>query len=129
MDVQVAPAVVVIERLAGAAGLVAQAVRRLDVDVDAADRVDEILGRIDPQDHIAVEPGNAEEIRDDGLGFFDAAVRLRLIDLRLRAVRASSRSCRAGSKAGRCACLTKSRLTAQITSLRELVENSSSFAV
>ena len=42
MDVQVAPAVVVVHRLG-------------DGDVDAADRVDQILGSVDAQHHVTVE--------------------------------------------------------------------------
>ena len=58
-----APGVVVVDAAAGTAGMIHQGSRSLDVNVDAADRVDEILRRIDAQQHVAVEPGDARETR------------------------------------------------------------------
>ncbi len=64
MDVQVAPRVVVVHRLVGNY-------------VDAADRVDELFGRIDAQGDVAIEARDPEELRDDLLRQFRAAERER----------------------------------------------------
>ena len=87
VNVQVPPAIVVVDRLAGTAGVVLEAIGRLDDDIQTADRVDDVLRGIDAQHDVAIEIRDPEEARDDLLGFFNAAVGLGLIDLGLRAVR------------------------------------------
>ena len=87
VNVQVAPSVVVIERTIRAAFRMHQAIRVRDLDIDAADGGDKIFGRVHAEHDVTVEPWNAQELRDNGLRFGDAAVRLRLIDLLLTAAR------------------------------------------
>ena len=79
VDVQVAPAVVVVHGLG-------------DRDVDPADRVDEILERVDAHHDVAVEvpavrfDRHAEKITDHRIGKLHAAQRVRAVDLGLTAL-------------------------------------------
>ena len=86
MNVKVAPGIVVIEGVAGAAGFVLQAIRRFYVYVHAADGANKLFCGVNAQDHIPIEWRDPEPSSDDALRLFDASVGLRLIDLGLSAV-------------------------------------------
>ena len=79
VHVEVAPRVVVVDGSVRAA--VREGVGILNVNVDAAERVDQIFRRVDAQDDVTIEARNAEPLRHHALRFGDPAFGLRLVYL------------------------------------------------